>query len=264
MFHEKNHSAPVGNGSIKAIIVDDEPDCCESLATLLERFCPEVRITAICNSGQEALTAIQEIKPHLVFLDIEMPYMNGFELLEKLPVIDFELVFTTSYDQYAIKAFRFSALDYLLKPVDREELQKSVKKVGSWMQNPLPQQLEILLQKINHPNNSIHRIALPTMEGLQLVPISSIISCTSEGNYTIFFMKDKQKIVVSRPLKEAEEMLAEYSFLRVHNSHMVNMNEINKYMKGEGGYLVMSDGSIVDVSRSKKEILLKRLLPDRL
>ena len=246
---------------LKAIIVDDEPYCCESLATLLERFCPEVKISAICNSGQESLSAIQEIKPHLVFLDIEMPYMNGFELLEKLPAIEFELVFTTSYDQYAIKAFRFSALDYLLKPVDREELQKAVKKVSGRMQSPIPQQLEILLQKINHTNNSIQRIALPTMEGLQLVPINSIISCASEGNYTIFLLMDKQKIVVSRPLKEVEEMLTEHSFLRVHNSYLVNMNEINKYIKGEGGYLVMSDSSTVDVSRSKKEMLLKKLLP---
>ena len=249
---------------LKAIVIDDEAYCCESLATLLERFCPEVKISGICNSGQEALTAIQELKPHLVFLDIEMPYMNGFELLERLPSIDFELIFTTSYDQYAIKAFRFSALDYLLKPVDREELQKAVKKVVNRTQSPLPQQLEILLQKINQPNTPIQRIALPTMEGLQLVPVHSIISCASEGNYTIFLMKDKQKIIVSRQLKEAEEMLAEHSFFRVHNSYLVNMNEISKYMKGEGGYLVMSDGSMVDVSRSKKEMLLRKLLPDRL
>lgn len=266
MFHEKNfhNTSPTGGDrGIKAIIVDDEPYCCESLATLLERFCPDVKISAVCNSGQEALSAIQEIKPQLVFLDIEMPYMNGFELLEKLPVIDFELIFTTSYDQYAIKAFRFSALDYLLKPIDREELQKAVKKVVSRNQSPLPQQLEILLQKFNQPNTAIQRIALPTMEGLQLVPVNSIISCASEGNYTIFLMKDKQKLIVSRPLKETEEMLAEHSFLRVHNCYVVNMNEISKYMKGEGGYLIMSDGSIVDVSRSKKEILLNRLLPDR-
>ena len=246
---------------LKAIIIDDEPDCCESLAILLERFCPEVKVTAICYSGDKALAAIQDIKPHLVFLDIEMPYMNGFELLEKLPVIDFELVFTTSYDQYAIKAFRFSALDYLLKPIEREELQKAVNKVASRTQSPLPQQLEILLQKINHTNNSIQRIALPTMEGLQLVPVISIISCASDGNYTIFYLKDKQKIVASRPMKEVDEMLAGHSFLRVHNSYIVNMNEINKYIKGEGGYLVMSDGSAVDVSRSRKELLMQKLQP---
>ena len=246
---------------LKAIIIDDEPDCCESLAILLERFCPEVKVSAICYSGDKALAAIQDIKPQLVFLDIEMPYMNGFELLEKLPAIDFELVFTTSYDQYAIKAFRFSALDYLLKPIEREELQKAVKKVVSRTQSPLPQQLEILLQKINQTSNPIQRIALPTMEGLRLVPVSSIIYCASEGNYTIFFMKDKQKIVASRPLKEAEEMLAEHSFFRVHHSYIVNMNEIEKFVKTDGGYLIMSDGSNVDVSRSKKEFLLKKLLP---
>jgi len=246
---------------LKAIIVDDEPYCCESLSTLLERFCPEVKISAICHSGQEALTALQEIKPHLVFLDIEMPYMNGFELLERLPDIDFELIFTTSYDQYAIKAFRFSALDYLLKPIDREELQKAVKKVVDRKHSPLPQQLEILLQKINQPNIPIQRIALPTMEGLQLVPVSSIISCSSDGNYTVFLMKGKQKIVASRPLKEVEEMLTEHSFFRVHHSYIVNMNEIDKFIKTDGGYLIMSDGSSVDVSRSKKEMLLKKLLP---
>ena len=246
---------------LKAIIIDDEPDCCESLAILLERFCPEVKVLATCYSGDNALAAIQEIKPHLIFLDIEMPYMNGFELLEKLPAIDFALVFTTSYDQYAIKAFRFSALDYLLKPIVREELQTAVKKVSDKLQNPIPQQLEILLQKLNHTNHSIQRIALPTMEGLQLVPVSSIISCASEGNYTIFLMKDKQKIVVSRPLKEVEEMLAEHFFFRVHHSYIVNMNEIEKFVKTDGGYLIMSDGSSVDVSRSKKEILMKKLLP---
>lgn len=247
---------------LKAIIIDDEPYCCESLATLLERSCPEVSIASICNSASEALTAIKEIQPQLVFLDIEMPYMNGFELLEKLPAINFEIIFTTSYDQYAIKAFRFSALDYLLKPIVREELQKAVHKAVNRMQNPLPQQIEILLQKINS-NNHIQRIALPTMEGLQLIPLNSIISCASDGNYTSFLLKDKQKLVISRPLKEVEEMLEDHSFLRVHNSYIINLNEINKYIKGEGGYLLMSDGSSVDVSRSKKEMLLKKLLPHK-
>ena len=248
---------------LKAIIIDDEPDCCESLATLLERFCPEVQIASTCYSGAEALIAILEIKPHLIFLDIEMPYMNGFELLEKLPAVDFDVIFTTSYDQYAIRAFRFSALDYLLKPIDREELQKAVQKVLHKKQNQIPQQLEILLQKINHTNNAIQRIALPTMEGLQLVAINSIISCASDGNYTVFFMKDKQKLIISRPLKEVEEMLEDHLFLRVHNSYIVNLNEISKYVKGEGGYLIMTDGSTVDVSRSRKELMLKKLQPHK-
>lgn len=248
---------------IKAIIVDDEPYCCESLVTLLERYCPAVKVADICYSGKDALSAIQEQQPQIVFLDIEMPRMNGFEMLEKLPAINFEIIFTTSYDQYAIKAIRFSALDYLLKPVDREELQLAVRKVTEHVHRPLPQQLEILLQKIHQPVSSIQKIALPTMEGLHMIAVDSIISCASDSNYTIFLLKNKQKLIASRTLKEVEEMLEEYSFLRVHHSHIVNLNEVNKYIKGEGGYLIMSDESSVDVSRSRKEMLLKKLQPGR-
>ena len=247
---------------IKAIIVDDEPYSCESLVTLLERYCPAVKVADICYSGEVALSAIKEQQPQIVFLDIEMPRMNGFEMLEKLPEINFQIIFTTSYDQYAIKAIRFSALDYLLKPVDREELQKAVQKVTQRSHQSLPQQFELLLQKIHHPS-SIQKIALPTMEGLQMVPVDSIISCSSDSNYTVFLLKHKKKIIASRTLKEIEEMLEEYSFLRVHHSYIVNLNEVNKYIKGEGGYLTMSDESIVDVSRSRKEKLLKKLQPGR-
>src|SRR6185503_3433586 len=155
--------------------------------------------------------------------------MNGFEMLQQLPSINFSIIFTTSYDQYAIKAIRFSALDYLLKPVDREELQ----------------------------------IAVPTMEGLQMLFVENIISCSSDRNYTTLFLKNRQKIIASRSLKEIEEMLGDYSFARVHHSHLVNLNEVEKYIKGEGGYLLMSDGRTVDVSRSRKEILLKKLQPNK-
>ena len=248
---------------LKAIIVDDETDCSESLGILLEKYCPEVEVAAICNSGAAALKEITMQKPQLVFLDIEMPHMNGFELIEKLQVINFELIFTTSYDQYAIKAIRFSALDYLLKPVDYEDLKKAVQKALLRRQPPLPQQLEILLQKLNPAVNSIQNIAVSTMEGLQMIPIDSIITCTSEGNYTTLHLKNKQKITASRNLKEIEEILEDRPFIRVHHSWLVNINEINKYVKGEGGYLVMNDGSSVDVSRSRKEMLLKKLRPSR-
>ena len=246
---------------LKAIIIDDEPDCCETLSMLLERYCPEVGVIAVCHSGAEALQAIPEQKPQLVFLDIEMPHMNGFQLLEQLPAIDFELVFTTSYDQYAIKAIRFSALDYLLKPVDREELRQAVQKVAKRQQPPLPQQLEILLQKLHQPATS--KIAIPTMEGLQMIPVASIITCKSDSNYTTLYLKGKQKITASRTLKEVEEMLEGLSFLRVHQSHLVNLDEVGKYVRGEGGYLVMSDGSAVDVARSRKDLLLQKLQPKR-
>lgn len=245
---------------IKTILVDDEPNCCEALSLLLNAYCPEVQIVGVCHSGESALSSILLQKPDLVFLDIEMPQMNGFQLLENIPKINFDLIFTTSYDQYAIQAIRFSALDYLLKPVDREELQKAVQKVGQRLFYPVPFQLEILLQKLKHPA-AIQKIALPTMEGLQMIPIDSIISCVSDSNYTIFMLKGKQKVIVSRTLKEIDEMLTEYSFLRVHHSYLVNLNEVNKYIKGEGGYLVMSDGSTIDVSRRRKEMLLKRLVP---
>ena len=248
---------------IKAVIVDDEPNCCKTLAALLERWCPDVEVIAICKNGVEALVSIREFSPDLVFLDLEMPKMNGFAMLEQLPSINFHLIFTTSYDQYALRAFRLSAIDYLLKPIDNEELQKAVQKVMQRSQAPLPQQLEILLQKIHQPTSSINKIALPTMEGLQMIPIDSIISCESDDNYTVFLLKDKKKIVVSSTLKEIEEILEDHSFVRVHRSYLVNLNEIEKYLKGEGGYLVMSDGSTIDVSRSKKESLLKKLLPNK-
>ncbi len=244
---------------IKAIIVDDEPYCCEALDALLNRYCPQVKVVGICYSGKEALQEIKEQKPQLLFLDIEMPQMNGFELLQKIPDPDFDLIFTTSYDQYAIKAIRFSALDYLLKPIDRDELQAAVHKITSRNHAPLGQQLELLIKKINLPAAQINKIALPTMEGLQMVTVDTIISCESDSNYTIVFLKNKQKIVVSRTLKDIEEILEDYPFFRIHHSYLVNINEINKYVKGEGGYVVMSDGSVVDVSRSKKEFLLKRL-----
>ena len=244
---------------ITATIIDDEPLCCESLATLLQRYCPAVKVLDICYSASAALKSIQEHSPQILFLDIEMPHMNGFELLEKIPEINFELIFTTSYDQYAIKAIQFSALDYLLKPIEREELQNAVQKAVQRMHHPLPQQIEILLQKLSHPTIPINKIAIPTMVGLRMVFVESIISCESDSNYTILLLKNKQKITASRTLKQIEEMLEDYSFARVHHSYVINLNEVEKYIKGEGGYLIMSDGSSIEVSRNRKEMLLKKL-----
>ena len=244
---------------ITATIVDDESDCCESLVMLLQRYCPEVKVLDVCYSAETALQCIKEHEPHILFLDIEMPFMNGFEMLEKLGEINFKLVFTTSYDQYAIKAIRFSALDYLLKPIDRDELQKAVNKASQQNQHHLPEQLDILIQKLKNPVIPISKIAIPTMEGFQLVAVDFIISCESQGNYTQFYLKDKRKIIASRNLKDTEELLEDYPFIRVHHSHIVNINEVEKYIKGEGGYLIMSDGSSISVSKSRKELLLKKI-----
>jgi two-component system LytT family response regulator len=247
---------------LKAIIVDDEPYCCEALAILMEDE-PEVKLVASCYNAAEALIAIQKHKPDFVFLDVEMPGMNGFEMLEKLPSINFEIVFTTSYDQYALKAIRFSALDYLLKPVDSEELQKTIQKLVRRSQKPIEQQLHLLLQKMHQPSLPVTKIALPTMEGLQMISIDSIISCESDSNYTTLFLKNKRKIVVSRTLKEMEELLEDYSIIRVHRCYLINLNEVEKYIKGEGGYLIMSDGSNVDVSKTRKDDLIRKLQPSK-
>jgi two-component system LytT family response regulator len=183
---------------INTIIIDDERHSCDALKILLDKCCPQIVVTAICNSGEEGIKKIGELNPQLIFLDIEMPYLNGFQMLEQLTTINFEIIFTTSYDQYAITAFKFSALDYLLKPIDREELHKAVQKVSSKLTPPVSQQLEILLQKINQPALTVQRIALPTMQGLEFVPVESIIRCSSSNNYTEFLLKDRKKLLESR------------------------------------------------------------------
>jgi len=248
---------------LKAIIVDDETDCCETIAELLQSHCPEVEVTGIYHNGVEALPAILQRQPDLVFLDVEMPKMNGFEMLEQLPQVNFDIIFTPSYDQYALKAIRFSAIDYLLKPIDRNELQKAIQMIVQRSQRTISKQVEVLMQRIHQPIKSITKIALPTMEGLQMIPVDSIISCESDGNYTTLLLKGGKKLIVSTLIKDIEEMLEDHSFSRVHRSYLVNLNEVDKYIKGEGGYLVMSDGSTVDVSRGKKEILMKKLLPHK-
>jgi two-component system LytT family response regulator len=166
----------------------------------------------------------------------------------------------TSYDAYALKAIRFSAIDYLLKPVDREELQKAVQKVVDRIEAPLPEQLRIILEKIQQPGSNPTKIALPTMEGLQMITVQSIISCEANDNYTTLVLKNNKKIVVTGTLKTIEELLEDYSFLRVHRSFLVNLDEVEKYVKADGGYLVMSDGAQIFISRNKKDELLKRLV----
>jgi two-component system, LytTR family, response regulator len=248
---------------INAIIIDDELYCCKVLSTLIERNCKEVKIVGICGSGLAGLKEIREQKPSLIFLDVEMPKMNGFEMLQRIDKIDFNVIFTTSYDKYALKAIRFSAIDYLLKPIDRLELQASVQKVIEHPYIPIAQQFEILLEKINQPNIIFNKIPIPTLGGFQMIPIDSIVSCQSESNYTTFLLKDKKRVVASRTLKEIEEILENHFFARVHHSHIVNLNEVNRYVKGEGGYLLMSDGSTVDVSRGRKDQLLNKLFPKK-
>jgi two-component system LytT family response regulator len=243
---------------MKAVIIDDEPYASQALVSLLNRHCKEVTIAAICNNSREAVQLLRDTAPQLVFLDIEMPFLNGFELLELIAPVNFRIIFTTSYDQYAIKAIRFSALDYLLKPVDGEELKAAVKKAFQAAPG-IDQQLALLMSKLQEPQSPVSRIALPTLDGLQMIPVNTIIYCTASSNYTLLTLKDKQELLVSRTLKDIEEMLTDYRFLRVHHTYLVNLLEVKKYKRGEGGTLTMSDGSSVDVSRSRKDELLKML-----
>jgi two-component system, LytTR family, response regulator len=247
---------------LKAIIIDDEPYCCETIAMLLEDS-DTVSVVAQCHSAAEGIEAIYKHQPDVVFLDVEMPKMNGFEMLNQFGKVTFEIIFTTSYDEYALKAIRFSAIDYLLKPIDEDELQKAIEKVVRRSAKPIAQQLEILMQKLSKPATTMNRVALPTLEGLEMVQIDKIIYCKSDSNYTTVYFKDKKNIVVSKTLKEIEEMLQEYSFVRVHRCFLVNTNEVEKYKKGDGGFLIMSDGSHVDVSKSRKDFLLSTLQPHK-
>ncbi len=243
---------------IRAIIVDDEEHCVETLRWQVEKYCPGVDVVACAESGATALEAIYKYRPELVFLDIEMPRMNGFEMLQILPRIDFDIIFTTAYDQFAIKAIRFSALDYLLKPIDKDELRRAVEKMHTHPNRFIStHQLDLLLSNVSHARQGLQKIALPTLEGYELVQAESIVRCESDSNYTVVYFKNAPKMVVSKTLKEIEELLEGHHFFRVHHSYLVNLNEIKKYVKGDGGYLVMSDNVSVSVSRSKKDALLK-------
>ena len=243
---------------IKAILIDDEVNCLNSLNKLISDFCPEVQVDDRCRSGKKALESIEKLKPELVFLDIEMPVMNGFELLEHFKQIPFSVIFTTGYDQYAIKAIRFSALDYLLKPIDPKELVAAVHKVQVQKNPPFAEQFRLLMDQIQHKETVLTKIAVPTSEGFELILADQIIRCEADSNYTHLFLKNRTRIVACRTLKEMEEQFHDFNyFLRVHHSYIVNLNEVTKYIRGDGGYLVMADGSTVNVSHSRKDALLK-------
>lgn len=243
---------------IKSIIIDDEAHCRRTLTIILKEYCPDVQVVEQCSDAETGIQAIEKFKPDLVFLDIEMPRMNGFEMLEQFPEISFAVVFTTSYDQYAIKAFRFYALDYLLKPIEPTQLIDAVHKVKTQKQLPSAEQFQMLLNKIGAREDVFPKIPVPTSDGFELIPVEEILFCESQDNYTFFNLKNKSKIVACRTLKAVEEQLADFPFfVRIHNSFIVNMKEVKKYVRGEGGYVIMSDTSSVNVSRTRKEVLLK-------
>lgn len=243
---------------ISAILIDDEVHCLDTLEILINKCCPSVQVLERCQSAELGLDAARKHKANLVFLDIEMPSMNGFEFLEHFDRIPFSVIFISAYDKYAIKAIRFSALDYLLKPIDPSELIAAVHKVQMHNLPPTSEQFGMLLDRLRNSEHGFTKIAVPILEGFELVQADDIIACEADNNYTYLHLKNKRKITACRTLKEVEEQLESFpSFTRVHHSYIVNLNEVSKYIRGDGGYLMMTDGRKVDVSRSRKTALLK-------
>ena len=253
---------------LRTVLIDDETNARQALSSLLRLLCPDVELCGEAKNVDSGLELIKQQQPDLVFLDIQMPGKTGFDLLQALDKPDFGVIFTTAYEEYAIRAFRFSAIDYLLKPIDPDELQSAVGKYKSQLMSVNPQQLRILQEHIAEPRqhglsqrtkNANQRIALPTAEGIHFVQMTDIIQCESLGSYTKFHLVGSKPIVVSRLLKEYEEILDNYFFFRVHQSNIVNLEHIKRYVKGDGGQVWLSDNTEVEVSRRRKDEFLALL-----
>ncbi len=248
---------------IEALLIEDEKNSQELLKSLIEEFTTGVKVVGVAGSVAEALTKIKELRPKLIFLDIELPDGDGFQVLEKAEKVDFDIIFTTAFNQYALRAFKFSATDYLLKPIDIEELQAAVARVVEKQSVAQPQdnkdKIDALLQNIRNSHQPLRRIVLPTSNGFTVVNPDDIIRCESDRNYTFIFLADKRRILVSRTIKEYEEMLTEYNFFRIHQSHLINLTFLKNYIRGRGGQVELTDGTMVEVSARKKSEFLRRL-----
>ncbi len=248
---------------IKTIIIDDEQHCIDRLSGQLAQYCSQtIQLAGSFSTVEEGLEGIKLLQPQLVFLDVQIHNKTGFDLLQQVPEKSFEVIFTTAYEKYAVQAFRFSAIDYLLKPIDLDDLIQAISKLT--LKKPvdeLSRKLETLLDNMEQLKQYTppKKIIVPTINGFELLPVIDIIRCQSDINYTTIFMKDKQKLVVAKTLKEFEEMLEEYNFFRVHNSHLVNLAYVKSYNKGKGGSVSMIDNSEIEVSTRRKDDFLKKL-----
>ena len=239
---------------MNTFLIDDEPNCTDVLQVLLTKYCSEIEIQGVFNDAELALEAIRRERPQLIFLDIEMPMLNGFELLRRCEPLDFKVIFTTAYDQYAIKAIKFNALDYLLKPVDKAELMAAVTKARQNASQSLAR-LDAVQYLKNNPVPE--RIALPVGQELLMVEVADIQYVASDGAYVSVFLRDQNKpVLLSKSLREFEELLNNPGFFRAHNSYLVNLKFIKKIMRNEGGEIVMANGCSLPVARAKKSDLL--------
>lgn len=245
-------------GKLRAIIVEDEKASRETLTNYLAKYCSDVELLDAVGSVKEGLASIAKHQPDLVFLDVEMPYGNAFDLLENVGEVNFETIFVTAFSHYAMQALNSSASYYLLKPVDIDELVAAVNRVKqNREEDALPNHTRILVENIHNQHKQNHKIVMPLLDGFEVVQVKDIIRCKAEDNFTCFYLKDGSKKLICRTLKFYDELLHEFDFIRVHKSHLVNFHHITKYRKGKGGELTLSDGSMVEVAASRKKTLLE-------
>lgn len=247
---------------IRALIIDDEVNGAESLQLMLKKYCDgDVSVESICNSSKDGFEKILKLKPELVFLDIQMPHMNGFELLSQLPERNFNVIFTTAYDDYAIQAFKVNAIDYLLKPIDPDDLMQAVAKTKKKMEleDLKGKNIDVLLRGLRQQQFEVKKLAIPGSDGITFIELDDIPRIEADSNYTTVYTNGGKKFIVAKTLKEYEELLEDYNFLRVHSSTLINLKFVEKYIRGDGGFVIMRDGSQVEVSRRKKQELIDKL-----
>ncbi len=245
---------------LSAVIIEDELHSQEALKNLLQDYCPQVTVRGMAATIKEGITLVDQTKPELVFLDIALKVGTGFDLLEGVTHRNFEVIFTTAYEHYALRAIKFSAIDYLLKPIDLEELQAAIGKVTAKQRNQqYNQQIDYLLKNLNNQHQHRHTITLASTEGLIFVPVNDIIRLEAMGAYTQFHLNNGKKIVVSKHLKEYEQLLSEADFCRIHQSHVINLNEVARFVKSDGGYVVLKDQTKVKVAASRREDFLGKM-----
>ena len=243
----------------RTLIVDDEQHCLEELQHLLKPYRDSVEIVGYAKSVEEGVLLIHEKRPDLVFLDVQIGKQTGFDLLQQVPSSTFDVIFTTAYDKYAVDAFKFSALDYLLKPIEPNELKRSLEKHQRHASTKyLERKMDVLMHNLSNMNG-VKKITVPTLEGYEFLETSEIVRCQSDANYTEIFLGSGKKLMVSRTLKSFEELLGDEHFFRVHYSHLINLKKVRKYIKGKGGHVVMKDNTSIEVSTRRKEEFLNQL-----
>lgn len=243
-----------------ALLIDDDKHLRKGMKSLLERYATDIAIIGEAESVRTGIAAIERYKPQVVFLDIHLSDGTGFDILEAIlsrhGKINTHIVFITAHEQYALKAFKFSALDFLLKPVDPEELQKTIGKINETLaKNSSFEHIDLLLENIRKKVDNFKRIALSTADGIHLFEIADIIRCESQDNYTQFFLKNHKPLLISKTLKEYEELLSEHGFERIHQSHLINLAYLKSYIKNDGGYVIMADNTKIPISQRKKDRL---------